>query len=158
MNSEPQAPALSPAYTELPPPFDPDPARNAFDFHIYYNAKDEAHARDLHTRISREFPELRIYRFWDRAVGPHPIPMFEVNNSSSFVNPFCLPYAKVNTFTPHQTGALFCWLVANRGPCPVLIHPNTTKGAFLDHTAHATWMGTPLKLKTGMFDQPPAAA
>ncbi|KAJ6515280.1 DOPA-like domain-containing protein [Mycena sanguinolenta] len=138
MTSESPAlsPALSPAYTELPPPFDPDPARNAFDFHIYYNAKDEAHARDLHTRISHEFPELRIYRFWDRAVGPHPIPMFEVN-----------------TFTPHQTGALFCWLVANRGPCPVLIHPNTTKGAFHDHTTHATWMGGPLPLKTGMFDQ-----
>ncbi|KAJ7265416.1 DOPA-like domain-containing protein [Mycena haematopus] len=126
----------SPAYYDLLPPF--DPARNAFDFHIYFSPAEEAHARDLHTRISREFPEFRIYKFWDRAVGPHPIPMFEVN-----------------TFTPHQTGALFCWLVANRGPCSVLIHPNTTRGAFADHTTLATWMGTPLPLKTGIFDQPP---
>lgn len=34
------------------------------------------------------------------SVGPHPTAMFEVN-----------------TFTPHQTGALFSWLVVNRGPC-----------------------------------------
>jgi aromatic ring-cleaving dioxygenase len=24
-------------------------------------------------------PELRIYRVWDRPIGPHPVAMFEVN-------------------------------------------------------------------------------
>ena len=24
---------------------------------------------------------------------------------------------QVNTLNPHQTGALFAWLVVNRGPC-----------------------------------------
>lgn len=45
-------------------------------------------------------PQLRIYKFWDKPVGPHPVPMFEVN-----------------VFNPHQTGMLFSWLVVNRGPC-----------------------------------------
>ena len=60
---------------------------------------------------------MRIYKFWDKPVGmcvrlldglraehfdagPHPTAMFEVN-----------------TFSPHQTGVLFTWLVVNRGPC-----------------------------------------
>ncbi|KAF8182137.1 DOPA-like domain-containing protein [Mycena galopus ATCC 62051] len=128
----------SPAYQSFLPPI--DPARNGFDFHVYYSLTEEAHARDLHTRISAEFPEFRIYKFWDRPVGPHPIPMFEVN-----------------TFTPHQTGALFSWLVVNRGPCSVLIHPNTND-ELADHSTLATWMGTPLTLKTDIFHHAPRGA
>ncbi|KAF8906307.1 DOPA-like domain-containing protein [Gymnopilus junonius] len=85
-------------------------------------------AKELHERIRREFPELRIYRFWDRPVGPHPTAMFEVN-----------------TFDPHQTGALFSWLAVNRGPCSVLIHPNTDD-PYRDHTERAIWMGRPWPL------------
>ena len=44
-------------------------------------------------------PQLMIFRFREEPVGPHPVPMFEVN-----------------TFTPHETGALFTWLAVNRGP------------------------------------------
>ena len=65
-------------------------------------------AHELWTRIRHEFPELRIYRVWDRPVGPHPIAMFEVN-----------------VFTPAQFGAFIAWLVINRGPLSVLVHPNT---------------------------------
>ncbi|KAJ7765453.1 hypothetical protein DFH07DRAFT_810657, partial [Mycena maculata] len=71
-------------------------SNNGFDFHIYYHtdvAAEAQHARTL----------LRIYRFWDRPVGPHRTPMFEVN-----------------MFTPHQTGALFSWLAVNRGPCSLV--------------------------------------
>jgi len=102
------------------------PEKNGFDFHVYYmqsNAKETAFARELHERIRREFPELRIYRFWDRPVGPHPVAMFEVN-----------------VFSPHETGALFSWLAVNRGNLSVLIHPNTDN-ALRDHTDGATWMG-----------------
>ncbi|EIN09546.1 hypothetical protein PUNSTDRAFT_125733 [Punctularia strigosozonata HHB-11173 SS5] len=97
-----------------------------FDFHIYYMQSDPAqaqYAKELHERVRREFPELRIYKFWDKPVGPHPVAMFEVN-----------------TFNPHQTGALFSWLVLNRGPCSVLVHPNT-EDAYGDHTERATWLG-----------------
>lgn len=71
---------------------------------------------------------------------------------------------EVNTFTPHQTGALMCWLVVHRGPCSyvpfllhdalftrltryfsVLIHPNTSD-SYADHTELATWIGKPWPL------------
>ncbi|KAM0753908.1 hypothetical protein T439DRAFT_322793 [Meredithblackwellia eburnea MCA 4105] len=101
-----------------------DESNNAFDFHIYYNKGPQMeHARKLYDRIRREFPELRVYKFWDIPVGPHPVPMFEVN-----------------TFTPQQFGALFGFLVAYRAGLSVLIHPNTDD-AFRDHTDRATWMG-----------------
>lgn len=90
-------------------------------------------ARELHERVRREFPELRIYKFWDRPVGPHPTAMFEVN-----------------TFTPHQTGAFFSWLTVNRGPCSVLIHPNTND-AYKDHTELMSWMGRPWPLNAEML-------
>ncbi|EIW79387.1 hypothetical protein CONPUDRAFT_107748 [Coniophora puteana RWD-64-598 SS2] len=114
----------SDAYDEFPKGFNPN--KNGFDFHIYYipSSKEETqYAKELHERIRREFPELRIYRFWDKPVGPHPTAMFEVN-----------------VFDPHQTGTLFSWLAVNRGPCDVLIHPNTGD-AYRDHTELATWMG-----------------
>ncbi|KAJ7155388.1 DOPA-like domain-containing protein [Mycena crocata] len=129
----PPSTARSPAYDVFPAPIDNAPGRNGFDFHVYYSEGDVPHARSLHERIRREFPEFRIYKFWDRPVGPHTLPMFEVN-----------------TFSPHQTGALFSWLVVNRGPCSVLIHPNTPN-ELADHTALATWMGPPVALRTHIF-------
>ncbi|KZT43098.1 hypothetical protein SISSUDRAFT_738244 [Sistotremastrum suecicum HHB10207 ss-3] len=125
---------LSSAYETFPPPFRPN--KNGFDFHIYYTQSSETeskYARELHERIRREFPELRIYKFWDRPIGPHPVAMFEVN-----------------VFTPHQTGAFFSWLAVNRGNLSVLIHPNTDN-AFLDHTERAIWMGRQWPLNTEML-------
>jgi len=109
---------------------------NGFDFHIYYMASvpsEAKFAKELHERVRREFPELRIYPMFDRAVGPHPTAMFEVN-----------------TFTPHQNGAFFSWLTINRGPCSVLIHPNTGD-QYKDHTELASWMGTPWPLYSEML-------
>ncbi|KAJ7577092.1 DOPA-like domain-containing protein [Mycena floridula] len=124
----------SPAYNSFPEPITKD--NNGFDFHIYYmqNKPSELEfARQLHERIRREFPELRIYKFWEKPVGPHPTAMFEVN-----------------TFTPHQTGTLFGWLVVHRGPLSVLIHPNTGD-ALRDHTELVTWMGRPWPLNTDLL-------
>ncbi|KAG1740013.1 DOPA-like domain-containing protein [Suillus lakei] len=81
------------------------------------------YAKELHERIRREFPELHIHEFYEKAVGPHPTAVFEVD-----------------TFNPHQTGAFFSWLVVHRGPCDVLIHPNIGD-LYREHTELATWMG-----------------
>ncbi|KAI0343264.1 hypothetical protein BDW22DRAFT_1329408 [Trametopsis cervina] len=130
----------SAAYDKYPEPF--DQSKNAFDFHVYYMQSDPEQskfARELHERIRREFPELRIYKFWDKPVGvvlesgPHPTAMFEIN-----------------TFTPHETGTLFGWLVVNRGPCSVLVHPNTGD-AYKDHTALVTWIGQPWPINAEML-------
>lgn len=85
-------------------------------------------------------PELRIYRFWEEPIGPHPVAMFEVN-----------------LFTPEQFGAFIPWLVINRGPLSALVHPNTVdeRGELLDaerdHTQRAIWMGAQLPLDLSLF-------
>ncbi|KAK0836215.1 hypothetical protein LTR73_000716 [Friedmanniomyces endolithicus] len=71
----------SPAYTEFTSPLS-NGTRGGFDVHIYClqtDASEFAFATALHERIRREFPELRIYRVWDKPIGPHPVGMFEVN-------------------------------------------------------------------------------
>ncbi|KAI4667308.1 uncharacterized protein J4E79_001993 [Alternaria viburni] len=98
--------------------------RGGFDVHIYFLQSDKE---------EYEVPELRIYRVWDRPIGPHPLAMFEVN-----------------IFTPEQFGAFIPWLVINRGPLSALIHPNTDD-ELRDHTQRATWMGQPLPVSTKMF-------
>ena len=72
------------------------------------NKAQTTFALELWTRIRHEFPELRIYRVWDKPIGPHPVGMFEVD-----------------ILTPAQFGAFVAWLVINRGPLSVLVHPNT---------------------------------
>lgn len=47
--------------------------RAGFDAHVYFYQSDEAEtkfAKELWERIRREFPELRIYKVYDRPLGP----------------------------------------------------------------------------------------
>lgn len=135
----PQTGVLLPAYSKFTSGLD-NGRRGGFDIHIYYNQFDDeqvAFARALRERIRREFPELRIYKFWDRPVGPHLLAMFEVN-----------------LFTPAQFGAFVPWLAIERGPLSVLIHPNTVAGDAEEernHTQRAIWLGEKLPLRTSVF-------
>lgn len=86
-------------------------------------------------------PELRIYRFWDKPIGPHPVAMFEVN-----------------LFTPAQFGAFIPWLAMWRGNLSVLVHPNTVEpgvdevvSQLRDHTQRAIWMGEKIPLDLSLF-------
>ncbi|KAI0391782.1 DOPA-like domain-containing protein [Xylariaceae sp. FL0594] len=135
----PQNDKLSTAYEEFPDPLKKD-RRGGFDIHIYYyqtNKQQTEYARALWERIRREFPELRIYTFWDRPIGPHPVAMFEVN-----------------LFTPAQFGAFVPWLAVWRGPLSVLVHPNTQAQEgedpmaveLRDHSERAIWMGERIPL------------
>ncbi|CAG8373533.1 unnamed protein product [Penicillium salamii] len=147
---------LSKAYEEFPDPLSKG-REGGFDIHIYHfqvhhaqllnyfherpanlyqnNPEQVTFAKALWERIRREFPELRIYRFWDRPIGPHPVAMFEVN-----------------LFTPAQFGAFIPWLVINRGPLSALVHPNTVKSEDeRNHTQRATWLGDRLPLDTSLF-------
>lgn len=138
--ANPQTGKLSEAYSHFISPLD-NGIRGGFDLHIYYNQFDEAElkfAKELYERIRREFPELRIYTFWDRPVGPHVLSMFEVN-----------------VHTPVQFGAFVPWLAIHRGALSVLIHPNTVDKdeELRNHTQRAIWMGERLPLKTAAFYQ-----
>jgi aromatic ring-cleaving dioxygenase len=129
--------------------------RGGFDVHVYFQQNIESEvkfATELWERIRREcmltlsparssgstnflftVPELRVYRVWDKPIGPHPIAMFEVN-----------------LFTPAQFGAFVPWLVINRGPLSALLHPNTGDD-IRDHTQRATWLGQPFPLQIGLL-------
>jgi aromatic ring-cleaving dioxygenase len=118
--------------------------------HIYYfqsNPEQTKFAQELWQRVRLEcefsrvswlislVPELRIYKLWDRPIGPHPLAMFEVN-----------------LFTPAQFGAFIPWLIINRGPLSALVHPNTTdEEEERDHTQRATWLGQPVPLDLSIF-------
>lgn len=92
--------------------------------------------RSTTTWLTSQVPELRIYRLFDRPIGPHPIAMFEVN-----------------LFTPAQFGAFIPWLVINRGPLSALVHPNTENEdeEARNHTQRATWLGERLPLDMNSF-------
>lgn len=91
--------------------------------------------------MNNKVPELRIYRFWDKPVGPHPVAMFEVN-----------------ILTPAQFGAFIPWLTIYRGPLSALVHPNTVEegvpemqSELRNHTQRALWMGERIPLDTSIF-------
>ncbi|KAK7061000.1 hypothetical protein VNI00_000735 [Paramarasmius palmivorus] len=141
----PESSILSKAYDEFVDPI--DKTDNGFDFHgeqhrddtnyqrhdtrgtqVYYMQsvpEQLQYARELYERIQYEFPEIAFGR----------------NQQVHTLQ----PRLKVDTFNPHQTGALFSWLVIHRGPCSVLIHPNTGND-LKDHIELATWMGQPWPL------------
>ena len=130
---------LSKSYTEFTSGVT-NGVRGGFDIHIYYFQNNDfqlTFAKELWRRIRYEFPELRIYKFWDRPIGPHPVAMFEVN-----------------VFSPAQFGAFIPWLVINRGPLSALVHPNSEDGdAIRDHTQRATWLGEKVVLDVGLLRQ-----
>lgn len=114
-------------------------------------APPQSHLQRLRVHITNNkiVPELRIYKLWDKPIGPHPIAMFEIN-----------------LFTPAQFGAFIPWLVINRGPLSALVHPNTkeivdgkdVRDEERDHTQRATWMGEPVLLDLSVFKRMKAAA
>lgn len=122
---------------------------NSGRFSTTYNSISKPSGLTYPSANTQAVPELRIYKLWDKPIGPHPVAMFEVN-----------------LFTPAQFGAFIPWLVINRGPLSALVHPNTKEivdGKDLsdeerDHTQRATWMGEPVILDLSIFKRMKAAA
>lgn len=105
-----------------------DPARIAdFHAHIYYEPDTRSHAAALRQEIAQRFP-ARLGRWHDEPVGPHSRSMYQV------------------LFAPAEFGRIVPWLMLNRGPLVILVHPSTGDD-LADHTAHASWLGEPLPLR-----------
>lgn len=89
----------------------------------------------------RPVVQLRIYRFWDKAVGERLFYHFQDRDAEGQTpllgsrrartrvcvslcvrfyqlaqGPHPTAMFEVNVFNPHQTGAFFSWLAVNRGP------------------------------------------
>jgi aromatic ring-cleaving dioxygenase len=101
------------------------------------------YAKQLYDRVRYEFPELRIYHFFEHPAGPFTIGSFEVSLRS-----------------PLELGTFTAWLIVHRGPLSVLIHPNTDTdvtgetnelASINDHTKRAIWLGDPIELNLDFF-------
>ena len=97
-----------------------------FHAHIYYDETTRDVAAAIRQNIEDKF-EVRMGRWRDSPVGPHPQAMYQV------------------AFAPAVLNQLVPWLMLNHGPLDILIHPNTGDDV-PDHTAHALWLGNKLDL------------
>jgi DOPA 4,5-dioxygenase len=105
-----------------------DPALvTAYHAHVYYLPETRDHAAWLREALEQRFP-VRLGRWHDALVGPHSRSMYQV------------------AFAPEAFARVVPFLMLNRGPLAVLIHPDTGHER-RDHTAHTAWLGEPLPLR-----------
>ena len=105
-----------------------DPLRaGEYHAHVYYTPPQRPHAAWLRAQLGRRFV-VRLGRFRETPVGPHPRAMFQV------------------AFVPAHFGAVVPFLMLNRGPLDILIHPESGHGHAGDHAVRSAWLGRPLVL------------
>jgi len=109
-----------------------DPAA-PFHAHVYYSAEDRPAAAKLREDFGANGEVLFVGQMTDRAVGPHPIPQYEVH----FVE-----------------GSLPAVVSAIEGSgLRALVHP-LTDDDLADHTTLARWIGDPVELDVRVLDPP----
>lgn len=110
----------------------PTPEVTGYHAHIYYDEACRADAAALREALDALFA-VRLGRWRDEPVGPHPEPMYQVS------------------FAPDQFDGVVRWLMLNRRGLTVLVHPET--GFDLeDHRDRALWMGRALDLKLEVLE------
>jgi aromatic ring-cleaving dioxygenase len=105
-----------------------------FDAHVYYSAESRNQAIQLRAQAIAHFHDRPIFvgALVDELVGPHPLPMFEINFAASFL------------------GEVVLWLIRNRSERSVLVH-EVTGDDWKDHSSGAVWFGEVLKLDESRF-------
>jgi aromatic ring-cleaving dioxygenase len=104
--------------------------------HVYYETGERAAAEDLRARFEQmaaAAPILFVGRMVDRAVGPHPIPQFEIH-------------------FPESAKAVVERVIEPTG-LRALVHP-LTDDDLADHTTSGQWIGEPLDLDVSVLDPP----
>ncbi|NIA71183.1 DOPA 4,5-dioxygenase family protein [Pelagibius litoralis] len=102
-------------------------AITGYHAHVYYDAETKAAAAELREAMEANFAGLRMGRWHDRPVGPHPCWSYQV------------------AFEPEMFASLVPWLALNRGDLVIFLHPETGD-AVPDHRDHALWLGAKLEL------------
>lgn len=115
----------------------------SYDFHTYWNTSDEAERKfstELREKVQKEFAkeleagDLRLHKFWQQPIGPHPITMWELDTGGKY--------------DPALFARVLAFYQLNHGKLSVLIHPRTQAGDLVDHTEFALWLGHKQRLIT----------
>jgi DOPA 4,5-dioxygenase len=104
-----------------------------FHAHIYYSAEDRPAAAKLRDEFRTNGEVLFVGQMTDRAVGPHPIPQYEVH------------------FVEGSLPAVVS--VIEGSGLRALVHP-LTDDDLADHTTLAHWIGEPVELDVNVLDPP----
>lgn len=101
---------------------------NFYHAHIYFDTALRASAESLRSELLRAFSgRVRVHGLIDEPIGPHPLPMFEVD----------IPAPELETVKS--------WMSEHHGAHSILIHP-LTGDDLADHRDFPQWIGKPLKL------------
>ena len=104
----------------------------AYHAHIYFNEETKNFAKTLCDASSEQF-KLKVGRFHERLVGPHPCWSCQIS------------------FGAKDFDRYIAWLEANRDTLTILVH--ALSGDHLrDHTEFAYWLGDEVKLDLTIFD------
>ena len=102
--------------------------------HIYYSDSERPAAEALRANFEAGRPQvLFVGRMTDGAVGPHPIPQFEVHFPQD---------SRTSVIATIEAAGL-----------RALVHP-LTDDVLADHTSLARWIGEPLALDVATLDPP----
>ncbi len=94
--------------------------------HIYYDPTTRDVAARVREGLGARF-EVRLGRWHDKPIGPHPISMYQV------------------AFAVAEFPRVVPWLMLHREGLDVLVHPETGDDV-IDHTDYALWLGEKLEL------------
>lgn len=116
----------------------PEGFQRDFDAHIYYSLEQKPLAENLRELAVSKFKNQPVFigPMVDRLVGPHPLPMFELN------------------FSKNKFQEILFWLMEERKNLNILVHQVTGDDP-VDHYVGAIWLGTTLKLDNTKLDPSP---
>ncbi|WP_374001316.1 DOPA 4,5-dioxygenase family protein [Bdellovibrio bacteriovorus] len=105
-----------------------------FDAHIYFDKAHREKAEHFRDEAIRMFEGKKVFvgEMIPEAIGPHPVPMFEIN------------------FPKEHFAEVVLWLMHERGDLSVLVHELTGDDLY-DHTQAALWLGPAVELKYDRF-------
>jgi DOPA 4,5-dioxygenase len=109
-------------------------AIHAYHAHVYY---DPEHTREAAAQLRAWVEErftVRMGRWHDVKVGPHPQAMYQI------------------AFEPALFPALVPFLMLNRQGLTVLVHPETGRPRD-DHLIHSLWLGAVLELNGAILPE-----
>lgn len=108
--------------------------KHDFDAHIYFNTAEIDVITGLKQALARDFSneEIFIGDIIPEPIGPHTLPMLEVN------------------FSKAQYNQIVGWLQRERKSLNILVHPQSGDD-YDDHTQGAVWLGQAVSLKLEVF-------